>query len=309
MIRPFEPKDGEAVAALLEEDVVPHSHTGAGVRHWITSQLVRAHARAWVAAAGERLVGWCEARLEWTTSADDVASLWIFVGATHRRCGLGAELYDAARAHLGSVGARALESWASDEDGNRFLVTRLFEPVRAQRVLSLELSTADLSDYATLRAAKEAEGFSVVSLAAVAHRTEELHALDAGATADVPATHPMDVFPYEDWLAETLGDPQLSREGSAVVLAGDEPVAYALLHVHPGKHIAANEMTGTRADLRRRGLARLAKLATIVWAREQGFATIRTSCDGENAPMLRLNESLGYHPVAIETEYLLKDLR
>jgi hypothetical protein len=41
----------------------------------------------------------------------------------------------------------------------------------------------------------------------VAHRTEELHALDAAATADVPATYPIDVFPYEDWLAETLGDP------------------------------------------------------------------------------------------------------
>ena len=93
------------------------------------------------------------------------------------------------------------------------------------------------------------------------------------------------------------------------MLAGDEPVAYALLHVHPAKQIAANEMTGTRADFRRRGLARLAKLATIVWAREQGFATISTSCDGENAPMLRLNESLGYRPVAIETEYPLEDLR
>jgi GNAT superfamily N-acetyltransferase len=259
--------------------------------------------------AGEVVVGWSEARLEWTTSAHDVASLWIFVGPNHRRRSLGAELCEAARAHLASLGARALESWASDEDGNRFLVARRFERVRAQRVLSLELGTADPSDYATHLAAKEAEGSSVVPLAAVAHRTEELHALDAAATADVPATHPIDVFPYEDWLAETLGDPQLSQEGSAVVLAGDEPVAYALLHVHPGKHIAANEMTGTRADFRRRGLARLAKLATIAWARERGFATIRTSCDGENAPILRLNESLGYRPVATETEYLLEDLR
>jgi hypothetical protein len=147
---------------------------------------VRAHARAWVAVAGEHLAGWCD-------------------------------------------------------DGDRFLVARRFEPVRAQRVLSLELSTADPSDYATLLAVKEAEGFSVVPLAAVATRAEELHALDAAATADVPATHPIDVFPYEDWLTETLGDPQLSREGSAVVPAGDEPVAYALLHVHPGKHVAANE--------------------------------------------------------------------
>jgi RimJ/RimL family protein N-acetyltransferase len=68
-------------------------------------------------------------------------------------------------------------------------------------------------------------------------------------------------------------------------------------------------MTGTRADLRRRGLARLAKLATIAWAREHGFAAIQTSTDGENAPMLALNESLGYRPVSTETQYLLDDLR
>ena len=68
-------------------------------------------------------------------------------------------------------------------------------------------------------------------------------------------------------------------------------------------------MTGTRADLRRCGLARLAKLATIAWARENGFTAIRTSTDGDNAAMLRLNESLGYRPVAVETEYLLEDLR
>ncbi len=176
-------------------------------------------------------------------------------------------------------------------------------------MLQLDLDAADLSGLAGLQAAKEAEGFSVLPLAAVAHRTEELHALDAAATADVPATYAEDDFRYEDWLADTLEHPQLSQEGSVVVLAGEELVAYALLHVEPGSGLAANEMTGTRADLRRRGLARLAKLATIAWARENGLAAIQTSTDGENAAMLRLNESLGYRPVAVETEYLLEDLR
>ena len=152
-------------------------------------------------------------------------------------------------------------------------------------------------------------GYSLVALAAVADRTRELHALDASATADVPSTHAEDDFRYEDWLEETLAHPQLSLDGSAVVLFGGEPVAYALVHVDPGTSLAANEMTGTRADRRRRGLARLAKLATIAWARENGFEAILTSTDGENLPMLGLNESLGYETVTIETEYLLEDLR
>jgi GNAT superfamily N-acetyltransferase len=309
VIRPFVPEDGEAVAALFEDDVVPHSHTGAGVRHLVAGQPERAEARAWLAVAGAEVVGWSEARLEWTTSADGVASLWTFVRPANRRRGLGGELYEAASAHLGAVGARSLESWSSDEEGARFLTARRFQPVRTQRLLRLDLATADLSGFGGLRAAKEAEGYSVVPLAAVAERTEELHALDAAATADVPATYAEDDFRYEDWLEETVGHPQLSGDGSTVVLAGQESVAYALLHVQPDKRLAANEMTGTRADHRRRGLARLAKLATIAWAREHGFLAVRTSCDGENLAMLSLNESLGYRPVAVETEYLREDLR
>jgi GNAT superfamily N-acetyltransferase len=103
---------------------------------------------------------------------------------------------------------------------------------------------------------------------------------------------------------EALGHPQLSREGSFVVLAGRRPVAYALLHVDPPARLAANEMTGTHRHHRRRGLARLAKLAAIAWAQEQGLDAILTGNDEENAGIVRLNESLGYRVAAVETEYL-----
>jgi GNAT superfamily N-acetyltransferase len=309
VIRPFRDDDAEAVAALLAEDVTPHALTAPGVRHWLASQPARAHARTWVALADDRVVGWSRARLQWSTGVADLGELWAFVGPAYRRRGLGAELFEAAVAHLESVGARSVESWASAEDGDRFLLARSFTPVRTQQMLRLELAGADLSRFAPLREEAEAQGYSLVPLAAVAARTRELHALDAAATADVPATHAQDDFRYDDWLAETLAHPQLTREGSFVVLAGEEPVAYALLHVDPGSNLAANEMTGTRAGQRRRGLARLAKLATIAWARENGLDAILTSNDGENVAMQRLNESLGYRPAAVETEYRREELR
>ena len=42
MIRPFVAEDGEGVAALLNEDDVPHALTADGVRHWLASQPERA---------------------------------------------------------------------------------------------------------------------------------------------------------------------------------------------------------------------------------------------------------------------------
>jgi RimJ/RimL family protein N-acetyltransferase len=308
VIRPFAPEDGEAVAALLSEDEVPHALTADGVRHWLAGQPQRAQARCWVAVVDDRIVAWSRVRLQWFTRAEDVAEVWAFVSPKHRRRGHGRELFAAGLEHVASAGARSVESWSEGGPGARFLGGRGFRPVRIERVLRLDLADADPTGLDELRARKEAEGFTLVPLAAVADRADALYALDAAATADVPATHAVDDFRPEDWAEETLAHPQLTREGSFVLLAGGEPVAYALLHVDPDHGLAANEMTGTRADLRRRGLARLAKLATIAWAGENGYGAILTSTDDANTGMLALNESLGYRPVATGTQFLLDDL-
>ena len=304
MIRTFRPADGEALAALLHEDEVPEPVTGDGLRHWHTGQPERAHARSWVAVTGDEIVGWARARLRWATSVEGVGEVWAFVRPERRRAGLGARLYDEAAAHLDAVGGRVVESWSFGEDGHRFLLARGFRAERTEHVLRLDLATADTSALEPLRAQREAEGYQLVPLAAVLGRPRELHALDAAVTADVPQIHAEDDLRFEDWVEEVLGSPQLSREGSFVVLAGEEPVAYAFIEVDPPARLAANEMTGTSPDHRRRGLARLAKLATIAWAREQGLEAILTGSDATNVGMLGLNRSLGYRPVATERAYL-----
>jgi GNAT superfamily N-acetyltransferase len=257
-----------------------------------------------VALVDDAVVGWGRARLRWATSVEGVAEIWVFVHPERRRAGWGTRLYDEAAAHLDAVGGRVLESWSFTEDGHRFLLARGFRAERTEHVLRLELATADTSALAPLRARKEAEGYRLVPLAEVVDRAKDLHALDAAAIADVPQIHTEDDVRYADWVEEVLGAPQLSREGSFVVLAGEEPVAYAFIEVDPPARLGANEMTGTSVHHRRRGLARLAKLATIAWAREEGLEAILTGSDSTNVGMLRLNESLGYRPVATERAYL-----
>ena len=309
MIRPFRREDADAVAALLRRDAVPHALTGAGIGHWLASQPERARAASWVAEEDGGVGGWLRARLRWATSTEGVGELWAFVPPASRRRGVGAALYEVAHEHLRAAGARVLESWTTADDGARFLRARGFRETRRQDVLQLDVATADLSGLERLHAAKKADGYELARLAAVADRPEELHRLDAAATAEIPTTYAEDDVRLDDWLIEALGHPQLSREGSFVVLAAEAPVAYAFLHVDPASRTAANEMTGTHPDHRRRGLARLAKLASIAWAREQGYEAIRTDTDEENSGMLHLNRSLGYRRVATETQYLLEELR
>jgi hypothetical protein len=55
------------------------------------------------------------------------------------------------------------------------------------------------------------------------------------------------------------------------------------------------------------GVARALKLETIGQAIALGVSSIRTGNDAENAPILHINETLGYRPMPSWIEFL-KDL-
>jgi GNAT superfamily N-acetyltransferase len=308
VIREFRRQDADAVAALLNEAEPPEGVTGPGIVHWQEKQPERARVASWVAEEDGEIVGWARAAMRWAVSSERVGELWGFVRPGMRGRGLGSQLHERSAAHLLGCGARVLESWSTTEPEARFLLAQGFRPARKGTILALETASADLSSLPELERRMGEEGFRLVPLAAVLDRTRDLHAVDAEAIEDVPDTYAEDDVRFEDWLDEALGHPQLTKEGSFVALHGERPVAHALIHLEPGSRIAANEMTATARDFRRRGLARLVKLATIRWAAENGFRTIMTGTDEANAGMNALNESLGYRPIATETQYLREDL-
>ncbi len=298
MIRALRPEDAPVVAAIQRESEVPEAVPAEGIVHWFGAQPERARVVGWVAVEGAAVVGWARARLLWKTSAPGVGEVWAFVAPRARGRGHGGGLVEAALAHLREADARVLESWAVVDDGRRFLEARGFRPGRSQRVLVLDLAGVEVPEPGPLA------GVRVVPLREVLDRPRELHALDAAAVADVPETFVYDDVRYDEWRRTELENPALELDGSFVALAGELPVAYAFVYADRAAGVAANDMTGTLPAYRRRGLARLVKLATIRWARAEGFGRFVTESDDENVGMLRLNESLGYRQVAVETEYL-----
>ena len=58
------------------------------------------------------------------------------------------------------------------------------------------------------------------------------------------------------------------------------------------------DFTATSRAVRGRGIARALKYETIAQAIELGYERIRTANDGANAPILHLNEEMGYRLVA-----------
>ena len=305
MIRDFRDDDAGAVVALLREVEPTYVGTVTTRLHGRRSLPPRAHLGEWVAEEGGRIVGFASASLSWETSEPGVGEFRLSVVPSARRRGIGSALYERVSAHLRAVDARTAGSWAQPE-GVPFLERRGHEHRRSSRQSALDLRTADLSHLRTLEEQKASEGFRVVAFREVVGRPRDLYELDVVTVRDEPSDYPIDAIDYDEWLRTLFEHPSIDRDGSRVVAAGDRLVAWALIGTD-GEGRAVNSFTGTHPDFRGRGLARLGKLAVAAWARDQGVRVIFTGNDESNAPMLAINERMGYCPVA-QVHYLVRTL-
>jgi GNAT superfamily N-acetyltransferase len=297
VIRGFRPEDAEAAAGLVRAVDPEAVMTAALVLHWLEGQPARARPRYWIAEEGGDVVGWARARLDWATSEPGLASFWGCVRPDRTGMGIGTALLAEVERHLAELDARKLRTWAADEPAERFLAHRGFAATGRERKSVLDVAAA------SPREPSVPAGFRIATLRAVIDRQQELHALYTGTLVDVPMEARENNVPFDDWVREMLGSPALDLDGSFVVLAGERPVAFSWLETDHERGLAANEMTGTLPDFRRRGLARAAKIATIEWARDAGISEIWTTNDEPNAAMLALNDQLGYRATGWEVGY------
>ena len=308
MIRPLERDDARATATLLRS-VRPDYISATRVLHLIDGTPPRARGRAWVAEVDGDIVGFGRAELEWWVGARrDVGRAAVAVAQSHRGRGIGGRLYDVAEVHLREVGARvAAGSTGTDAYDRGFAERRGFRQTRLERYWTLDPRDVDLSPLLRLEEAKRTEGYRVLPLADLRDREHDLYELYMATAKDVPADDELGGLDFEEWCKDIWADPDLSFEASFVVLADERPVAATWVVVDPEGARADNDFTGTLREYRRRGLARLAKLASLRWAAENGIRTFSTSNDSTNADMLALNEHLGYRPT-VERAEMRKEL-
>jgi GNAT superfamily N-acetyltransferase len=147
------------------------------------------------------------------------------------------------------------------------------------------------------------EGLELVTEAATGDPEilRRLWQLNEETTPDVPTTLPHEPASFEEF--QKWSGPDVRPDRSWVARDGDRVVAWSFLR-YPNVGRVWTGYTCCARSHRGRGIARAVKMETLGQAIELGVESVRTDNDEGNAPMLHINESLGYHRIPGFISYL-----
>jgi RimJ/RimL family protein N-acetyltransferase len=197
-------------------------------------------------------------------------------------------------------GSLKLEAYAGEDEPEvlEALGRAGFERDRLEKVweLDLELQGSRLRrEAAESRSKMTEEGIRLLTLAdwTDPDALVKLHDLDTRTRKDIPTTFPILRETFEDFARRTAA-PDRPHDRWWIALAGDRPVAMSYLRFPPVRGSVWTGYTCCDPEHRGRGIARAVKLQSLAQAVELGVPVVYTDNDSENAPMLHINERLGY---------------
>jgi GNAT superfamily N-acetyltransferase len=291
VIREATVEDAPGAAALFRQVTPEFVTSPAAVRHLLTTSPPFARRRSWCAEEGCRIVGWVSASLVVDTSEAGVVWIAVSVHPEHRSHGIGSALADLAERHASSIGGRRILGWSRGDDASAaFARSRGLGQTGAHDVLSVDPRTIPPPD--------PPPGVELLPFTAFADDPSPIHHVDAVTVLDEPSDVTIDEVPLERWLESYWSHPLLDRDVSFVAVVDGVPVATTFVQTDRESGRGSNNGTGTLPEHRGRGLATLAKRASLTRAAEIGITRVYTGNDVTNAPMLAINRRLGYTPCA-----------
>lgn len=243
-----------------------------------------------------RAVGCAVGGFNISTSEPGAAYLHVEVHPDHRGQGVGTALYERIEEHLRAIGARRVRAFATEDPADqRWAEARGYAQGAHDRYAQLD--TAQLPPVPPLPS-----GVTTISLREAGPQT--VYDLDQAASVDEPGDMSFDGVPYDTWLGRYWNSPDQQLDVGTVVLVDGVPASGTFMeaNLELGKGISTG--TCTLREYRGRGLAKIAKVVALHKAAQAGIHTAITCNDYTNAPMIAVNDWLGYQPFASEYAYL-----
>ncbi|MEN8114478.1 MAG: GNAT family N-acetyltransferase [Actinomycetota bacterium] len=262
----------------------------------------------WLATVSGSVVGSAEfGQVPWIGLENLYAH--VMVHPDHQQCGIGRALLERTETTAREHGAVRILSHADEREGRtiRFLERAGFDEIDRNWRSTLDLTEFDPSRWRADVDRVASSGVRIVSVASLAKTRpgwkRDLHRLYVQIGRDIPSVVAMTDISFDDFDATSL-DRRSLEEGFLVAMDGADIVGLSEPRsVDDDPSSVAQALTGVRADYRSRGIATALKAAAAIWAKEQGYSSMRTFNAQSNTAMLAVNERLGYEREHAQIEY------
>ena len=211
-----------------------------------------------------------------------------------------AAIYDVLEDAAHRSGTRIFSTYAREDDDwlARFLAARGYREERRSKAWELDLVArrAPLEAMAVeSRAKMRAAGIVIHTIDQDddPEKLHKIHEMSEEAATDTPTTIPHVRQAFEVF-ARWFDAPTVRLDRMWIAREGDDIVGISVLSYPPTRGNVWTDWTATARKVRGRGVARALKLETVMQAIALAVKRVRTENDGENAPILHLNEQMGY---------------
>jgi RimJ/RimL family protein N-acetyltransferase len=304
--------DDAAFAADVMTALFPRSPWDpVSLRYWWSQPDESMEIARFIVLRGERRIGFAHIdHARWDVQPERYASIWGDLMPAERSGDLLRGFLAAMEERLRADGARTIRVRAEEDDALRIdtILARGYKEDRRHKRWELDLfanreALLAMTDESRLR--MRAEGVKLLTLADDRDPDviKKVWLLSEEAGDDVPTTMPRVPEAMESYVRWTRA-PEIHRDRFWVARIGDEVVGVSVLGYPPTRGIVGTEWTATARSVRGRGIARALKCETVAQAIALGVDRVRTGNDAANAPILHLNEAMGYRPAPASINFL-----
>lgn len=298
-IRPYRVPDDDVGTAALSAACNANPWTVADIEEWRRTFPADGIECDFVAVdANGDIVGHANAcRYPWSPPGQFALSVTVHPRARGR--GLGKQLFGRVRDFAVQHGATTLTAIVPVDEpaAVQFAEALGFSTERHEFESRIELATWREEAHADKLAAVESLGIRFFTYADEPCE-EALYDLAKRNFVDLPGyTGETRYPPIDEWRKRWLEDPDTPLDCIIIAAVGEEPVGVTRM----GKYNDAGDMktwhTSVAREHRGKGIAVALKILALRTAQRYGAGTLYTDNDSTNAPILRVNEKLGFKPM------------
>jgi GNAT superfamily N-acetyltransferase len=267
----------------------------AAQENWFRSVTPAAQPMRLIAEVDGEVAGFGTA-MRFTASSENAGMANVCVLPSRQGHGIGSALWEQVCQHLTSLGVERAQGYGIDgQQVEEWMAKR-----GVRRGASNRYSMVDPRVLPEPPATPE----GVTLVAASTAGPDAIFNVESVAAADVPGDIRIDSVSKEEWLSRLWNGPDYNREASTVAFVNGVPAALTNLEVNLATGRAWTAGTATLREFRGLGLAKLVKSVSLRKAAELGVTAAYTSNDYTNAPMLAVNDWLGYQATGTAWAYL-----